>query len=223
MPLFLPKYPQLLKWLYPKRLSRLPGKNTIYLSFDDGPIPEVTPWVLQELKKFDATATFFCIGDNVQKHPEIFQQVLDAGHAIGNHTFHHLNGWKTRTSEYLQNTEKAQQLMADYSQHQNQVISAKFFRPPYGKIRNSQASSLVRNGYKIVMWDVISGDYNSQFSAEKCYQNVVQNTVAGSCIVFHDSQKAFPNLQEILPKILQYYAEKGWEFGSLTDALSAGQ
>ena len=216
MKVFRAKYPSILRLLYPGRLSVIKKQKAIYLTFDDGPVPEVTPWVLQELKKFDAKATFFCIGENVQKHPEIFQQLLKDNHCIGNHTYNHLDGWKTSTSEYLENTEKTNEILESESIPQAQL---KLFRPPYGKIKNTQARKLTKSGYQIVMWDVISGDYDSDFSAEKCFHNVIDNSTEGSTIVFHDSQKAFQNLKVVLPKVLEHFQNKGWEFRSLKDAL----
>lgn len=214
MSLFLPKYPSVLKLLYPKRISRVEDKNAIYLTFDDGPIPEITPWVLNVLEQYSAKATFFCIGENVEKHPEIFRSILEKGHCVGNHTYNHLNGWKTSKAVYIENTEETQQVFTA-----NKFFpETKFFRPPYGKIMNVQARELVEQDYKIVMWDVISGDYDHSISAEKCYRNVINNAVAGSTIVFHDSEKAFKNLREVLPRVMRYYAEKGFSFKNLTDA-----
>ncbi|MFV8226354.1 polysaccharide deacetylase family protein [Christiangramia aquimixticola] len=227
MKLFRPKYPSILKLLYPGRISRLDNSGAIYLTFDDGPVPEVTPWVLEELKKWNAKASFFCIGENVKKHPAVFKKIIKEGHCIGNHTFNHLNGWKTSVTDYIENTQKAEDIMNQISQVQNSdpelstppIPNYKLFRPPYGKIKNSQAKQLVSSGFKIVMWDVISGDYDQDFSAEECYKNVIDNTVGGSTIVLHDSVKASENLKVILPKILKYYSEKGFEFRNLTDAL----
>lgn len=230
MKLFLPKYPSLLKALYPGRLTKVDNSQAIYLTFDDGPVPEVTPWVLDILAKFDAKATFFCIGDNVRKHPHLFQRILEEGHCIGNHTFNHLNGWKTSTSEYIENTRKAEEIMTHSgNQAQNnkpettkpELPSPNYplFRPPYGRIKNAQARQLKDLGYKIVMWDVISGDYNRDFFAEQCLQNIIKNASAGSTIVLHDSKKAWKNLERILPAILEYYKEKGLEFRSLKDVL----
>lgn len=214
MSLFLPKYPSVLKLLYPKRISRIEDNNAIYLTFDDGPIPEITPWVLDLLEDYSAKATFFCIGENVEKHPEIFRSILEKEHAVGNHTYNHLNGWKTGKAVYIENTQKTQQVFTT-----NKFFpETKFFRPPYGKIMNAQARELVEQDYKIVMWDVISGDYDHSISADKCYRNVINNAAAGSTIVFHDSEKAFKNLREVLPKVMIYYAEKGIAFKSLTDA-----
>lgn len=239
MKLFRAKYPSILRVLYPERISKIESENTIYLTFDDGPVPEVTPWVLELLKKYDAKATFFCIGDNVKKHPDVFRQVLASGHLIGNHTFNHIKGWKTNNSDYIENTLKAENLINELVNEEKRKktlnselltlnlerpehgrrANYKLFRPPYGQIKNSQASKLVKKGFKIVMWDVVSGDYEAEFSASQCYDNVVDNAEAGSTIVFHDSEKAFPNLQKILPDILKYYSEKGYQFRSLKHAL----
>lgn len=223
MKFFLPKYPALLKWLYPQRISRINKANSIYLTFDDGPVPEVTPWVLDELKKFNARATFFCIGENIAKHPDIFKRIILEGHTIGNHTHNHLDGWKTSAPGYMENIKLAEERISSlqsgskHPEKEKRIESSPFFRPPYGKIKNSQARMVRNAGYKIVMWDVISGDYNQNFSAEKCYKNVTENAVPGSTIVLHDSIKAFGNLRVFLPRILDYYKEKGIEFRSLKD------
>jgi len=234
MKLFLPKYPSILRILYPERIAKLENKKAIYLTFDDGPIPEVTPWVLDLLQEFHAKATFFCIGDNVKKHPGIFRRIAEDGHVIGNHTFSHPNGWKTSTSEYVANAYKTEIAFRNNMQEEEksnptsklatpnpelQTPNFKLFRPPYGKIKNSQAKELSKHGYKIVLWDVISGDYDEDFSAEKCYLNVIKNVKPGSTIVFHDSVKAFKNLKETLPKVLEYYSKKDLDFRSLRDAL----
>jgi len=237
MKFFLPKYPTFLKWLYPERICKIDDEDSIYLTFDDGPVPEITPWVLDILIKFNAKATFFCIGDNIRKYPEIFERIKSEGHTIGNHTYNHLNGWKTSTADYLNNIQLTEEVIKSKVQkkskvkekfsnpelqltkHEQKTPNLKLFRPPYGKIKNSQASLLKQNGYKIVMWDVISGDYDQTFSAEKCLKNVINNASSGSTIVFHDSEKAFRNLKETLPRALEYYSEKGLKFKSLKDAL----
>ena len=169
----------------------VPNKqHKVYLTFDDGPTPEVTQWVLDELKKYNAKASFFCIGNNIQKHPELFKKVIEEGHAIGNHTFDHLNGWKTETEKYLENTK----LCEDTIQDNNSGLKSKLFRPPYGKIKAAQAKKIHQLGYKIIMWDVLSRDYDASISAEKCYENVIKNVSSGSIIVFHDSNKAKENV-----------------------------
>ncbi|GAA4313592.1 polysaccharide deacetylase family protein [Pontixanthobacter gangjinensis] len=230
MKIFRAKYPSFLKLPYPERLTRIGNEKAIYLTFDDGPVPEATPWVLELLSKYNAKATFFCIGDNVKKHPDIFRTIIEEGHCVGNHTFNHLDGWKTSVSDYLENTRQAEKILIETGEqtktHKPKTKNSELktpnyplFRPPYGKIKNSQARSLNKQGYRIVMWDVISGDYDQEFSAEECLENVTRNATAGSIIVFHDSIKAMKNLKIILPKILQHYHNKGWEFRSLKDAL----
>jgi peptidoglycan/xylan/chitin deacetylase (PgdA/CDA1 family) len=212
--------PRFIQRLYPERIwafSR--SSNSVYLTFDDGPIPEVTPWVLDELKKHNAKATFFCIGENVQKHPEIFRRIIAEGHAVGNHTFNHLKGTKTETREYVENVEKARRQMIDdgsekmdnsKTSNQQSAISNQqsLFRPPYGKITSKQAKILQQKGFKIVMWDIISYDFDATISEEKCLQNVLKNIRPGSVLVFHDSLKAEKNLRYVLPKILEFLTEK---------------
>ncbi|MBP6757623.1 MAG: polysaccharide deacetylase family protein [Flavobacterium sp.] len=189
-------------------------ENKIYLTFDDGPIPEITEWVLNELNKHNAKATFFCIGHNIEKHPQIFEKVINEGHSVGNHTFNHRNGWKTSTEEYLENTKLCEALLSNL---QSKIcnLKSKLFRPPYGKIKASQAKKLRQLGYKIIMWDVLSADYDTAITPEKCLENVLQNVSSGSIIVFHDSVKAFPNLEYTLPKALKYWKEKGFLFEKL--------
>ncbi|MCB0467871.1 MAG: polysaccharide deacetylase family protein [Aequorivita sp.] len=193
--------PRFIQWLYPERIwafSR--SSNSVFLTFDDGPIPELTPWVLDELKKHNAKATFFCIGENIQKHPEIFQRILSEGHSVGNHTFNHLKGTKTETSKYIENILIAEKL-----------IDSKLFRPPYGKITSKQAKILQSKGFKIVMWDIISYDYDATISEEKCLQNVLKNIKPGCIVVFHDSIKAEKNLRFVLQKVLEIISERGWK------------
>jgi len=205
--------PRFIQRLYPERIwafSR--STNSIFLTFDDGPIPEVTPWVLDELKKHNAKATFFCIGENVQKYPDIFQRILSEGHSVGNHTFNHLKGTKTETSEYIENVEKAEREMITNLKIKNQqskISNQKsLFRPPYGKITSQQAKIIQQKGFKIVMWDIISYDYDAKVSLEKCLQNALKNINPGSVIVFHDSLKAEKNLRYVLPKVLEFIGEK---------------
>ncbi len=199
------KTPNWLKRLYNKQIWDIKtNKKVIYLTFDDGPIPEVTPWVLQELKKHNAKATFFCIGDNVKKHTSIYNAVLTEGHAVGNHTLHHLNGWQTNTDKYIAD-------ITEYSEY----VSSKLFRPPYGKIKKSQRKLLLEKGYKIIMWDVLSADFDQSISNEKCLQNVLQNTKNGSIIVFHDSKKSFERLAYVLPKVLAHFSALGFCFNKL--------
>ncbi len=181
------------------------NENQVYLTFDDGPTPEVTNWVLDQLKKYNAKATFFCIGDNVEKNPEIYENLIDQGHSIGNHTFNHLNGWKTNNKEYIENTLMCENLKSEICN-----LKSNLFRPPYGKIKPSQSKELQKLGYKIIMWDVLSADFDTTISPEKCLENVLFNLKSGSIIVFHDSIKAFKNLEYALPRTLEFLNKKGF-------------
>ena len=179
------------------------SKKEVFLTFDDGPTPEITPWVLDQLKKHKAKATFFCIGKNIAAHPEITKRILKEGHRIGNHTYNHVNGWNTKKDTYLKEVEKTQLLL------KNHDISTKLFRPPYGKISPKQLRTLLKKEYKIILWNVLSVDYDSKTSPEKCTQNVLKNSSNGAIIVYHDSIKANRNLKKSLPEILQHFSEKG--------------
>ena len=179
----------------------------IYLTFDDGPIPDVTEWVLDLLKSEEIKATFFCIGDNIKKHPEVYKRILSEGHQTGNHTFNHLNGWKTYTKSYLGNFKLCE------TEHLKLNTEHSFlFRPPYGKIKPSQSKAIRQLGYKIIMWDVLSYDFDPTISVEKCLENVISNTEQGSIIVFHDSLKAEKNLKYALPKAIQILKNRGFVF-----------
>ena len=203
------------------------GKKEIYLTFDDGPIPEITPWVLNALKKYQAKATFFCIGDNIKKYPQVFQQILKENHSIGNHTFNHLNGWKTNPQMYLNNIEITEKVFKSETKNKNgnneihkqatnnQQLTTNLFRPPYGRIRSKQTRLLINKGYQILMWDVLSGDFDQNISDETCYQNIIKNVQNGSIVVFHDSKKAFKKLGYTLPKVLKYFTERGYTFKPL--------
>ena len=205
--MYLTKSPSWLQWLYPSLTwHKNRQEKFVYLTFDDGPIPVVTPFVLNTLKNFDAGATFFCIGDNVDKHPEIFNEVLANGHSVGNHTFNHLKGWDTPDKEYLQNVEQCRT-----------VVDSNLFRPPYGRITMAQIRKFRMQfpEMEIVMWDVLSGDFDPSISVEKCTSNVLKNVTNGSIIVFHDSTKAFPRLQHILPIVLRELQILGYSFKML--------
>lgn len=195
-----------MKWLYPGAEWCYKGKEKVlYLTFDDGPVPEVTPAALAILKQHGAFATFFSIGDNVRKYPELFARLQSEGHRTGNHSMHHYNAWKVTPAEYLKDVEEA-----------DQVIHSKLFRPPYGKLTWRVLFSL-RKKYRIIMWDVISCDFDEQVSAEEVYQNVVIHAGPGSVVVFHDSQKAAPKMLEALPRVLDYFKKQGYTFRTIPD------
>lgn len=203
------KTPWWLKKIYPNRVWNIDTKEKIiYLTFDDGPHPVATPFVLDELKKYHAKATFFCIGKNVVSYTEIYKRILNEGHQVANHTQNHLNGWKTKTAIYMAD-------IAEASKH----IESNLFRPPYGRIKAEQAKGIKeatnKESAKIVMWDVLSGDFDESLSKEKCLKNVIDNATDGSIVVFHDSEKAFSRLEYVLPLVLQFFDEKGYNFGSL--------
>ncbi|NRT11690.1 polysaccharide deacetylase family protein [Flavobacterium sp. 14A] len=191
-------------WLLPN------NDKKIYLTFDDGPIPEITEWILEELRIHNAKATFFCIGKNVEANPELFEKIVTQGHSIGNHTHNHLNGWKSNTSDYLENFQDCEKTLARCSEKLNYALP-KFFRPPYGKIKKSQAKKIKNKGYKIIMWDIVSGDFDRNISQEKCLNNIIKNIEAGSIVVFHDSLKAYRNLKYALPKVLAYLQDNNFK------------
>ena len=202
----------LLKRIYPKRIwSVSTNEKVLYLTFDDGPIPEVTPWVLKTLNQYQAKATFFCIGENVEKNRNVFNTVIAEGHRVGNHTYNHVNGYKTSTKAYLENVLAFEKL----------GVSTNLFRPPYGKCKTSQAKPLQKKRYNIVMWDVISEDYDKNISEEQCYQTVIDQAKKGSIVIFHDSLKAEKNLRYALPKVLKYFSEKGYVFNTLPADVAA--
>lgn len=182
-------------------------KKELYLTFDDGPIPIVTEFVLDILKKHQIKATFFCVGENVVKYPKIYNRIIKEGHQVGNHTHNHLNGWKIPKDTYIKNV-----LLAA-----NQLrTTTKLFRPPYGKITKSQANVLRKNGFKIIMWSLLSGDFDTTISAKKCYQNVIQNVGSGDIIVFHDNIKSYEKLQQILEKSIVTLKEKEYAFKKIS-------
>ncbi|MEM6720240.1 MAG: polysaccharide deacetylase family protein [Bacteroidota bacterium] len=212
MKLYTAKTPKLAKWLFPSLVWEFSvSEKQLFLTFDDGPIPEVTPWVLKQLKQYNAKATFFCIGDNVQKHPEIFEQLLKDGHAIGNHTQQHISAWNVSKEAYIANTEQAK-LTIENALKNSAEATSNLFRPPYGKLTPQLCKRLKKLGYTIIMWDVISGDFDNDLSPEKCLSNVLENTEKGSIIVFHDSVKAFEKLKYTLPKVLKHFHELGYTF-----------
>ncbi len=198
------KAPWWLKKIYPDRIWQMPdAEKVIYLTFDDGPHPAATPFVLEQLNKFNAKATFFCIGKNVLEHFDVYERLINEGHAVGNHTHNHLNGWKTNDASYIENIKEAKK-----------YIDSNLFRPPYGRITKFQSSVLGNSDpdLKIIMWSVLSGDFDKELTPRKCLENVLKKSGSGSIIVFHDSEKAFDKLKYVLPETLLYFSEKGYKF-----------
>ncbi|MEP7238189.1 MAG: polysaccharide deacetylase family protein [Ferruginibacter sp.] len=201
------KTPKWVRKLFTGSIWEMPGtKKAIYLSFDDGPHPVITPFVLDELNKYNARATFFCIGSNVAENQTLFKRILAEGHAVGNHTYDHLDGWKTKNAKYLQNILKA-----------HDQIDSDLFRPPYGRITRKQRKGLTRQNkpFKIIMWSILSGDFDVNITPEQCCRNVLKNAKSGSVIVFHDSEKAKERLRFTLPIVLKYFSEKGFQFEAI--------
>lgn len=180
----------------------------VFLTFDDGPTPEITEWVLEQLKNYNAKATFFCIGKNIAAHTDIFHKIIKDGHRIGNHTFDHLNGWDTPTKEYIKSIEKTEVELGVDGQK-------KLFRPPYGRIKKRQADLLIKDQFKIVMWNILSGDFDQSIAGEKCYLNTIKHLKKGAIIVFHDSKKASKNLKHVLPKVLETLKKEGYQCNTL--------
>lgn len=209
--MYLIKAPFWIRWVYPQLLWRLPSQERVlYLSFDDGPHVSATDFVLDQLKAFQAKASFFCIGKNVLAHPTIYQRIIEEGHQVGNHTQHHMNGWKNSEDAYLQEVAAAAEL-----------IHSPLFRPPYGRIKRAAISKVKAKLHglyhhlgssKIVMWDVLSGDFDTQISGETCFQNVIKHAGPGSIIVFHDSTKAWDRMSYALPKVLEHFSALGYRF-----------
>jgi len=212
--MYLVSTPWWLRALYPTLTWQVDTlEKYIYLTFDDGPHETATPFVLDTLKQFDAKATFFCIGNNVRKHKDIYDRILLEGHSVGNHTYNHLNGWKTSDYNYIKDIV----LTGEY-------VKSNLFRPPFGRIKRSQIKKLQVNdsrfsteesSMKIIMWSVLSGDFDTTISGEDCLQNVIKNSKEGSIIVFHDSVKAWDRMQYALPKTLEYFSAKGYQFKGL--------
>ncbi len=183
------------------------NEPTVYLTFDDGPHPKATPFVLDQLKAFNATGAFFCIGKNVTAHPDIYERIIAEGHTVGNHTHNHLNGWKTDDADYIDNIQKA-----------SEYINSTLFRPPYGRIKQSQIKSLQDNTsppFSIYMWSILSGDFDIKITPQHCTDNVLKNIQPGHIIVFHDSEKAWDRMSYALPKVLEYCSSKNWLIKSL--------
>jgi peptidoglycan-N-acetylglucosamine deacetylase len=200
--------------IYPDFIWRMPSEEkAIYLTFDDGPIPEITEFVLEELAKYKAKATFFCIGGNIEKHPDIFQQVVNQGHTIGNHTFNHLRGWNTEDEVYIENFKKCEDIIKEQLRTQNSEHRT-LFRPPYGRIKRNQYQEILKS-HEIVMWDVLSGDYDQSLTKERVLNKSIKHTDSGSIVLFHDSIKASKNMMSALPRYLEHFLEKGYSFKTL--------
>jgi len=205
--LYLKKTPWIFKKLFPERVWKIKtDEKVLYFTFDDGPHPEATLFVLNELKKFNAKATFFCIGKNVKENFPVYERIINEGHKTGNHTFHHLNGWKTDDKKYIEDIAEAAK-----------VIDSNLFRPPYGRITKFQVKAISgeRLGLKTIMWDVLSGDFDPEVTGENCYLNVINNARPGSIIVFHDSLKAQKNMEYALPRFIDAALAEGFSFGLL--------
>lgn len=191
------KPPALIRKLAPSLVWDMPESDRVYLTFDDGPTPEITEWILEQLARYQAKATFFCLGKNAEQHPHLHRQIVDQGHRIGNHTYSHQKGWRMSLEGYLQDVDFA-----------NSLLRTDLFRPPYGRITPAQANRLSQH-YNIIMWDVLSQDYNALISPRTCLRNVTKHVKGGSIVVFHDSVKSFRNLRYALPRTLQFLQDKG--------------
>jgi len=200
------KPPGLIRTFSKNKIWKIDSEDKVlYLTFDDGPVPEITPWVIDTLDDFGAKATFFCVGDNVRKHRDIYNQILIKGHQVGNHTYSHLNGFRTGIRRYVLDVFKAKK-----------YIDSKLFRPPYGRIR-AFAQKILRTRFKIIYWDVLSMDYDQNIQPRQVVRNVIANVNPGSIVVFHDNMKADKNLKYALPRLLDYYSKRGYEFVPLPD------
>ncbi|GAC1442705.1 MAG: polysaccharide deacetylase family protein [Sediminibacterium sp.] len=207
--MYLIKTPWWLRALYPSLTWRIKGaEKLIYLTFDDGPHEIATPFVLEQLARYQAKASFFCIGKNVAAHPAIYERILAEGHSVGNHTYHHLNGWKVSNEAYGKDIAAA-----------GKLIKTSLFRPPYGRIRRTQLKQLLAPGSSfraVIMWDVLSGDFDPHLTPEACLAYVLNHTQAGSVLVFHDSAKAWERLRYVLPKVLEHFTAEGYCFSSIS-------
>lgn len=238
------KTPSIIKRCYPNYVWDVKTtEKIVYLTFDDGPTPEITEFVLDQLQNYNAKASFFCIGSNVEKYPEIFSRILLEDHAIGNHTMNHVRGWQTKNEDYLVEAEKAlsafeaalpsdekfvnsfktfksadlgSNSISVLNQNLGRQVTSNLFRPPYGQIKRKQANKLINLGYEIIMWDVLSFDWSTSISKEECLLNVNSRAKSGSIVVFHDSKKASNNMMYALPKVLKYFTDLGYRFEKIT-------
>ena len=214
MRFFPAKIPYLIKRIFPNYVWDFSSnKKILYLTFDDGPTPEITQWTLNTLKKYNAKATFFCIGNNVIKYPDIIKNILEEGHSIGNHTQDHVKGWKTSTKNYLENVLKAETIIKNELKEKQQL---KLYRPPFGQLKNSQGKAIIQLGYKIIMWSVISFDWEHKITKAQCLENVISKaSKKNNIIVFHDSVKASRNMMYALPKVLEHFSKEGYVFKAI--------
>ena len=210
--------PSTIQWLIPSCTWRKVGQEkVIYLTFDDGPHPEITAWVINELKKHQIKATFFCVGDNLKKHPETAKQLLTEGHQIGNHTMHHIKGWKHKNVDYIKDIEDCDtEIRKIHEQMNDEKAQPRLFRPPYGQIKPSQIELLREKGYEIIQWSNLSCDYDKRLNCEKSLSALVKNAKPGSIVVFHDSEKAENQLKKILPRYLKALLADGYTFQTLS-------
>ncbi len=209
--MYLTHIPGLIHRKMSEYLWRIPTEDkTVFLTFDDGPTPEITSWVLDTLAQYNALSTFFMVGDQVKKHPDIAHQVIDAGHEIGNHTRTHVNGKKTSTYSYLREFADCQQILTEYT-----GITPTLFRPPYGRITKAQASPILSRGFEIVMMDIITGDFDLKKDGRQVAETALTYTDKGSILLFHDSEKAWPRLKTALPVVLESLANEGFRFGKI--------
>ena len=201
---YLYKTPQLLKWYYPSLIwDFTTAEKCVYLTFDDGPTKEYTLWILEELEKYNAKATFFCIGNNVENYPKEFEEIIQQGHSVGNHTYNHMNGWNNSLLSYMRDVRKCET-----------VFNSTLFRPPHGRMSNKQRAVLSKE-FKVIMWDVLSGDFDTSLSGEECADAVIDHTTNGSIIVFHDSKKAAERLKNALPIVLETLTAQGYTFKAI--------
>lgn len=208
--MFFHKTPFFLPWIYPGLTwKKQETEKNIYLTFDDGPIPGLTEFILDTLNQYEIKATFFCVGHNIDKHHEIAVRTLAEGHRLGNHSFNHVNGWQTSTIDYISNVVRCQRRLVELESPDPQL-----FRPPYGKIKRLQIHQL-RPKYEIIMWDVLTGDFLKDISPEQCLRNSIKATSRGSIILFHDNVKAEKNVKYALPRYIEHFLEQGYKFKTL--------
>lgn len=213
------KTPAVLKHVYPnllwdkKKESKQEKAKKIYLTFDDGPIPDLTDFVLQTLKTHRAKGTFFCVGNNVERYPHIFQKIAGEAHAIGNHTYRHLNGWDAKDQDYFNDIALCQNVLAKYLPKEALPLR-NLLRPPHGRIKKSQIQFLKQH-YEIVMWDILSGDHDAAFDEETCLKKCIEHTAPGTIIIFHDNYKAEKNIRYVLPRYLEHFAAADFSFEAL--------